>query len=136
MQVSSAAIAAPSCRAQKHAVPAGRSTQGLRNSPSSRGLGSTVEVASASDYSAALEGAQILMATQQRSELIWRDTLSAAAEVRGTVPESARADLLQEVTHLVESPRVLRGSFNAGFLKLPRSAPASSHCSNVPQMSA
>ena len=108
-------------------VHAGRSTQGLRNSPNSHDFSSTVKIASASDYFAALEAAQILMGVQQRSEVIWRDTLSAAAEVGGTVPESARGDLLHEVTHLVESPRVLRGSFNADFLKLPRSAPASTH---------
>lgn len=105
----------------------GRSTQGLRNSPKSHDFTSAVEVASAADYSAALKGAQILIGVQQRSEVIWRDTLSAAAEVGGTVPESARGDLLHEVTHLVESPRVLRGSFDADFLRLPRSAPASTH---------
>ncbi len=60
------------------------------------------------------------MGVQQRAEAIWRDTQSAASEVGGTVPESARGDLLHEVTHLVESPTVLRGTFNADFLRLPR----------------
>ena len=101
-------------------LPAGSTTQGLRNSPDSRLYTCPLDVASASGYSAALERAQILLGVKQRSEAIWRETLSAAAEVGGTVPESAREDLLQEVTHLVESPRVLRGQFSPGFLRLPR----------------
>ena len=102
---------------------AGATTQGLRNSQSSHKFSSPVEVASASEYAAALEGAQISLGVQQRAEAIWRDTLAAASEVGGTVPDSARGDLLHEVTHLVESPTVLRGEFSPDFLRLPRSLP-------------
>lgn len=74
------------------------------------------------------------MGVQQRSEAIWRDTLAAAAEAGGTVPDSAREDLLHEVTHLVESPRVLRGGFSAEFLRLPRSAASlHSHAVTMPE---
>ncbi len=102
---------------------AGATTQGLRNSKSSHDFSSPVEIASASDYAAALEGAEISLGVQQRAEAIWRDTLSAASVVGGTVPDTARGDLLHEVTHLVESPTVLRGGFSPDFLRLPRSAP-------------
>ena len=37
----------------------------------------------------------------------------------GTVPESAREDLLEEVLHLVESPTVVAGTFSETFLDLP-----------------
>ena len=104
-------------------VCAGATTQGLRNSQGSHEFSNPVEIASASDYAAALEGAEISLGVQQRAEAIWRDTLSAASEVCGTVPDSARGDLLHEVIHLVESPTVLRGGFTSDFLKLPRSAP-------------
>ncbi len=110
--------------------PAGSTTQGLRNSPDSRSYACALDVASASGYSAALEGAQILLGVEQRSEAIWRDTLSAAAEMGGTVPGCAREDLLQEVTHLVESPRVLRGQFSADFLRLPRWGSPALPCSH------
>lgn len=107
----------------EQALHAGATTQGLRNSRSSSGFSSPVEMVSASEYAAALEGAQVSLRVQQRSEAIWRDTLSAAAGVGGTVPESARGDLLHEVTHLVESPTVLQGGFSPDFLRLPRCAP-------------
>ena len=102
---------------------AGATTQGLRNSRSSPEFSSPVEVGSASDYAAALKGSQVSLGVQQRAETIWRDTLSAAAGVGGTVPESARGDLLHEVTHLVESPTVLQGGFSPDFLRLPRFDP-------------
>ncbi len=102
---------------------AGATTQGLRNSRSGHSFTSPVEIASASEYAAALEGAQVSLGVRLRAEAIWRDTLSAASEVGGTVPDSARGDLLHEVTHLVEAPTVLRGGFSPDFLRLPRLAP-------------
>ena len=38
------------------------------------------------------------------------------------MPESSRANLLPEVTNLVESPTAVLGAFDAAFLRLPRSA--------------
>ncbi len=95
---------------------AGRTTRGLRN-----GAQPEMEVASASDYAAALEAAGIQLAVSQRSDLIWRNATAAAAEAGGIIPESAREALLQEVTHLVEAPTVVRGDFSPDFLQLPRS---------------
>lgn len=40
-------------------------------------------------------------------------------QVGGVIPESASGDLLDEVTNLVESPTVIRGSFDPAFLELP-----------------
>ena len=102
---------------------AGATTQGLRNSGSGQSFTSPLKVAAASEYAAALEGAQVSLGVQPRAEAIWRDTVAVASEVGGTVPDSARADLLHEVTHLVESPTVLRGGFSTDFLRLPRLAP-------------
>jgi glycyl-tRNA synthetase beta subunit len=39
--------------------------------------------------------------------------------VGGIIPESASGDLLDEVANLVESPTVIRGSFDPAFLMLP-----------------
>lgn len=48
-----------------------------------------------------------------------REQLQAVAQVHGGRPlEDAR--LLEEVTHLVECPSVVAGTFEAGFLSLPR----------------
>ncbi|EIE22621.1 hypothetical protein COCSUDRAFT_53607 [Coccomyxa subellipsoidea C-169] len=96
-------------------LQAGRTTRGLRN-----GAQPEMEVASASEYAAALEAAGIQLAVSQRSDLIWRDATAAAAEAGGIIPESAREALLQEVTHLVEAPTVVRGDFSPDFLQLPR----------------
>jgi glycyl-tRNA synthetase len=90
-------------------------THGLRN-----GEAPELEVASASDYAAALEAAGITLAAGERESLIWRGACEAAAAVGGAVPESARGALLEEVTHLVEAPTVLRGDFDPQFLQLPR----------------
>ena len=78
-----------------------------------------IEVAAASAYAAALEEAGITLPVGERESLIWRGACDAAAEVGGTVPESSRGGLLQEVTHLVEAPTVLRGGFDPKFLQLP-----------------
>jgi glycyl-tRNA synthetase beta subunit len=40
-------------------------------------------------------------------------------DTEGSVPESAKGDLLEEVTNLVESPTVIKGSFDEAFLELP-----------------
>lgn len=40
-------------------------------------------------------------------------------QVGGIIPESASGDLLDEVANLVESPTVIRGSFDPAFLELP-----------------
>lgn len=93
----------------------GRTTRGLRN-----GVQSEVEVASASDYENALQSAGITLGVSERSSQIWRDATAAAAEVGGAIPEAAREALLQEVTHLVEAPTVVRGDFSREFLQLPR----------------
>lgn len=79
-----------------------------------------MEVATASDYAAALEAAGIELGVSQRSSLIWRDATAAAAEAGGIIPEAAREALLQEVTHLVEAPTIVRGDFSSDFLQLPR----------------
>ena len=56
-----------------------------------------LEVASAAEYGAALRNSGISLSVDERESHIWRDAAAAAAVVGGSVPESARGALLQEV---------------------------------------
>lgn len=56
---------------------------------------------------------------RKRRETIWQGAQEAAKQGGGHIPESAKGDLLQEVTDLVEAPTVILGSFDQSFLELP-----------------
>ncbi len=56
----------------------------------------------------------------ERAGAIWREATAAAGAAGGVIPDSAREDLLPEVTNLVESPTIIVGGFDRGFLALPR----------------
>jgi hypothetical protein len=75
----------------------------LRNAPQPE-----VAVASAEVYEATLAAQSISLHLHKRSEAIWAAVAAEAAAVGGAIPDSARADLLQEVANLVESPTVVR----------------------------
>ena len=49
----------------------------------------------------------------------WLSPFEMLLQVGGIIPESASGDLLDEVANLVESPTVIRGSFDQAFLDLP-----------------
>jgi hypothetical protein len=75
-------------------------------------------VPSAEQYEATLAAQRISLHLQQRSDAIWAAVQAEAAAVGGVIPDSARADLLQEVANLVESPTVVRwGSPGAVWLE-------------------
>lgn len=76
-------------------------------------------MSSASDYLNLLQQQRIQLNLQDRRNAIWQAAQAAAAEAGGVIPESAAGDLLDEVANLVESPTVIRGSFDQSFLELP-----------------
>lgn len=56
---------------------------------------------------------------EQRRQRIWEEARAAAQLESGSIPEGSKAELLEEVTDLVEAPTVLLGRFDASFLELP-----------------
>ncbi len=94
-------------------VPGGAVTRGLRPFGSPE-----LAVTSPAAYFKVMGGQGITLDSGERAALI-RDAASRlAAEVGGRIPEDP--DLLAEVTHLVERPTVLRGTFAEEHLRLPR----------------
>ena len=94
-------------------VRSGRSSQGHRF------LGGAVELADADllDYIAVLEVNCVLVEPARRSAAILSGARALAASIGGTLVEDA--ELLAEVTWLVEWPSPLLGRFDADFLDTP-----------------
>lgn len=90
------------------------STRVLRNAPQPQ-----LQVPAAGSYLELLQKEAIQLDFAARRKAIWEGASAAAAEVGGVIPESASGDLLDEVANLVESPTVIRGSFDSAFLDLP-----------------
>lgn len=94
-------------------VTSGRTTYGHRTLSSG-----PIELASADDYAAALERGFVVADVEARRARIV-EGMEKAASARGLrVP--ADAELLAEVTELVEYPTVFIGRFDPAFLALPR----------------
>ena len=74
------------------------------------------------EYRQTLQQHRIELSPERRAATIWAAVEAAASQAGGAVPESSRADLLPEVTNLVESPTAVLGTFDEAFLRLPRSA--------------
>lgn len=55
----------------------------------------------------------------ERRQLIWEGVKATAHIVGGELPPTAAADLLDEVTNLVEAPTLVLGDFDPAFLSLP-----------------
>ncbi|HFC09844.1 MAG TPA: glycine--tRNA ligase subunit beta [Chloroflexi bacterium] len=91
----------------------GKATRGLRFLEPE-----TIAVATPADYFAALEAQGIVLDPAERRERILAQVKALAAEVGGTVPDDEA--LINEVTHLVEAPTALRGTFEEEYLELPR----------------
>ena len=81
-----------------------------------------MQVDSAAEYRQVLQRHRIELSSERRAAAIWAAVGAAASRAGGSVPESSRADLLPEVTNLVESPTAVLGSFDETFLRLPRFA--------------
>jgi glycyl-tRNA synthetase len=94
-------------------VPAGNVTRGLRPFGSPE-----IAVRDAATYPAMLAEQGILLNVEERRAAIAAQVAQLAAEAGGAVPDDP--GLLDEVTHLVERPVALRGSFDEAHLALPR----------------
>jgi len=77
-------------------------------------------VSSAESYQQLLSSEGIMLDQEQRKASIWAAAGAAAAEIGGVIPDSCKADLLEEVANLVESPTMVRGEFDPAFLALPQ----------------
>ena len=95
---------------------------GLLSGNTTRGLRflepETLTVTDPAAYFAALQAQGIVLDPQARRQRIWTQVTALAAQVGGSVPEDEA--LLAEVTHLVEAPTALRGTFEEEYLDLPR----------------
>jgi len=70
------------------------------------------------DYLEGLRQACVIVDPEERRELIRREAQEAARQGGGKPLEAA--DLLEEITYLVEYPVAICGGFDKGYLKLPR----------------
>ena len=95
---------------------------GLQSGVASRGLrlsgNETFKVESPKDYFAQLKKQGILLDKSARLATIQKQVQVLASGAGGSVPKDD--ELLNEVTHLVESPTALLGEFEASYLDLPR----------------
>lgn len=73
----------------------------------------------ADDYLGVLQRDNISLSMKERQQLIWEGVEATAHIVGGHLPAAAAADLLQEVTNLVEAPTLVLGDFDSAFLSLP-----------------
>ena len=94
-------------------VRSGRVTRGARPAGSP-----DLEIESADDYLATLERAHITAGADERRSVIRQQTDVVAANAGGSIPDDP--GLLEEVTHLVEQPTALLGTFEEKYLSLPK----------------
>jgi glycyl-tRNA synthetase len=94
-------------------VVSGRNTRGLRP------LGSPdIELARADDYMKTMAGHHMVVDVAERREQVRAQAEALAATVDGRILDDA--DLLDEVTNLVERPTALLGRFEPEYLELPQ----------------
>lgn len=92
-------------------VQAGRTSRGHRT------LGGYVRLVKAEEYLVALETAYVIADQEIRKESIRKQLDNLAAKIHGLADQDA--DLLNEVTHLVEYPTVLMGEVGVEYMILP-----------------
>jgi glycyl-tRNA synthetase len=93
-------------------VASGRTSQGLRpyGSP-------PIRIDDAANYADIMRENGLVIDVAERQAIIAKEATALAASKNGTIPDDA--DLLDEVTNLVERPTPLLGRFEEKFLKLP-----------------
>ena len=93
-------------------VASGRTSQGLRpyGSPA-------IKIDEAAHYAEIMRENGLVIDVAERQAIIAKKAAALAASKKGTIPDDA--DLLDEVTNLVERPTPLLGRFEERFLKLP-----------------
>ncbi|CAI7976855.1 Glycine--tRNA ligase alpha subunit / Glycine--tRNA ligase beta subunit [Frankia sp. Hr75.2] len=95
-------------------LAAGSTTRGHRRAGSP-----PIEVTGAVGYPELLAENSVLLDPAARRELIVDEAAKLAAEHAGTIDLDTEADVLEEVTNLVEFPRPVLGSFEPRYLDLP-----------------
>ncbi|WP_233557907.1 glycine--tRNA ligase [Tessaracoccus antarcticus] len=108
-------------------VVAGRTTYLQRSTASSQGAGALGDgtpvghhdVATATDYLPLLRSGRIEAFTDQRRARIVEQAVALAARAGGVVDVEGNAELLDEITNLVEDPRGILGDFDERYLELP-----------------
>ncbi len=94
-------------------LESGRVTRGPRPAGSPG-----VALSAAADYRETLKSYGVLVDAEVRTEVIRFQAQTLAESVGGRIPDDPA--LLEEVTHLVEVPTALRGSFEEKYLELPQ----------------
>ncbi|MEO7589478.1 MAG: glycine--tRNA ligase [Arachnia sp.] len=108
-------------------VVAGRTTYLMRATASSEDSGRLAdgtpvghhEVAAAADYLPLVSSGRIAAFTDQRRAAIVEQALALAARAGGVVDIDGNADLVDEITNLVEDPHGILGGFDERYLELP-----------------
>jgi glycyl-tRNA synthetase len=96
------------------ALTAGRITRGLREAAQPE-----ISVGRAADYDMVVRGEGILIDRRERRAAVVRAAGELAAERAGTIDVEAEANLVDEITNLVESPVGVLGGFDRKYLELP-----------------
>ncbi len=78
----------------------------------------SIQIRAFQDYVKKLEKAFVIVDQERRRELVKQLVTKAAAQVGGQAV--IEPDLLEQVTHLVEYPTLVRGGFPDEYLNLPR----------------
>jgi glycyl-tRNA synthetase len=103
-------------------VQSGRVSRGPRYRDAAAELAqgdyTTYEVSSADGYFEAVAAQGVILDRQERRQQIAELVAASAAEVKGFTADDA--NLLDEVTDLVEAPTAVRGSFEEKYLDLPK----------------
>jgi glycyl-tRNA synthetase beta chain len=76
------------------------------------------QVKDTGDYLRRLKNSFVIVAPEERKDVILAEVNKAANEVSGAILQDE--ELLEIVTHLVEYPLAIRGAFSREFLSLPR----------------
>ncbi|MCW2278150.1 glycyl-tRNA synthetase beta chain [Heliophilum fasciatum] len=79
--------------------------------------GAPVEIAEPTCYEEVLASVYVIAAPEKRQAMIWSQMQELAASVGGQVAEDA--DLLQEITYILEYPTALLGQVDGSFMHLP-----------------
>ncbi len=77
-----------------------------------------VAIKSADQYQATLKQHNIILAYEERREVVKAQIAQVAESAKGQIPDDP--SLLEEVTNLVEQPTALLGSFEQKYLALPQ----------------
>lgn len=77
-----------------------------------------IELAAASEYREKLRSRYVIVDQGERKQMIWEQITALAVQEGGRVEPDE--ELLDEVTHLLEYPTALCGTFSVDYLRLPK----------------